>query len=120
MDTKFVISQLVTAVITIITTIIVVRYSLKGSLGVSQETKSKMKRMLALYAVILFNLAYFGVVLWRLISLVRQDSTPTRLDVLFISLFTIIVTVYISGAAALLTYKIIIRLFRRLFDSTHT
>jgi hypothetical protein len=88
LDTKFVISQLVTAVITIITTIVVVRVTLKpSSIGLAQSQKDKLKAIAATCAYLLTQLGALGICIYWLRSHVIQTTPVTRGEIIWIALW---------------------------------
>ena len=96
MDSKFVISQIVTAVITIVTTTIVVRLSLKGTLGINEKYKSKLKSLAIIGIAISVLLLILTVSIWKLWQLVSQspESPITRMEVWQISILSFLTCLY--------------------------
>ena len=80
MDTKFVIVQLVNALIIIITTVVVTRVTLKGNLGISQTYKEKFKIKAIMYGLILILLGILGITDMASggLGAVRSSPNPPR------------------------------------------
>src|SRR5687767_11977449 len=95
MDTDFVITQLVNAVIVIITTIIVTRLTLKSSRRVSQTQRGKLKLRAARYVYIFIVLLFLAFSVWRLFMLVLSDLPLTRVDAMQIAFWTCILLTYV-------------------------
>ena len=112
MDTKFVISQLVNAVIVIVTTVIVTRLTLKGSLGISENTKTRIKTTGMIYGVILLMLLHFGHSVWRTYNFINEPEPPTRLEIVIVSGYTWTISVYFWLIGAGVTY-LVFKKFRR-------
>jgi hypothetical protein len=102
MDIKFIITQVVNAVIIIITTIIVTRLSMKGSLSIKPSTKVKLKRIAKIYGLLLFMVAHFSYTVWRLYVAMTATGPVSRRDVMNIASHISIINFYvIFGACAL-------------------
>jgi hypothetical protein len=95
MDTKFVVSQLITAIITIITTIIVVRVTLKGGFEVSQRLKTRFRGIANRYGRYTKLIIDLSLLVLMLIGLYRWCwvnwyQIPNRAEVFCISFLVFI------------------------------
>ncbi len=110
MDKKFVVSQLINAAITIITTVVVVRVTLKGSLGISQRLTAKLRETANRYGkytkliidLIFLVLMLIGLYRW---CWVNWYQIPNRAEVFCISLLVLAASFFLGSA------------FNDLFDS---
>jgi hypothetical protein len=85
MDTNLLINQAVTAIVTIVTTIIVVRLSHnQGKLDVTSKLKATFTPKVRAYMSLIFDVgmcAWLAVLLYQLVA---ETSLPTRPEVFFI------------------------------------
>jgi len=108
MDSKFVITQLINAVVTVVTTIIVVRVTMKGNLEISPRLKQRLKHTIGRYGTLAL---YASVLALFVIGLIRwvwfhRDELPNRAEVFMISLMTSI-GLYVLGALVNALFDII-------------
>jgi hypothetical protein len=90
MDRNQIITLLVNAVITIVTTAVVVRLSLnKGKLGVTSKVKAKLTPKFKAYIKLILSLLIFICIILYLYWEIRKPALPTRLDVFGIVFNTI-------------------------------
>jgi hypothetical protein len=89
MDKTQISTLVLNAVVTIGTTIIVKRVTLKGgSLGLSQSLAKRVKNSSVLYADFIFSIFWVLVTVTQLFSLIRRPESLTRLDAFYIAFFT--------------------------------
>jgi hypothetical protein len=90
MDKKFVITQLINAALTVATTIIVVRFTMKGNLGISPRFKQRLKSTTGKYGGLVINffaLSTITLALIRWVGLHRFEIT-NRAEVFIICVLT--------------------------------
>jgi len=99
MDSKFVITQLINAAVTVLTTIIVVRVTMKGSLEISPKFKQRLRHTMGRYGGLFFNALFLAVSVIGLVRWVgfRRDDLPNRAEVFMISFMTVF-GLYMLGA----------------------
>jgi hypothetical protein len=98
-----VISQLIQAVLVIVTTIITVRYTQLGSLGISEKLKGKFKtRLSKITAIILAVVMPALIVLFTSLAvrrIVLTEGPPTRMDVFYIAFYMIVAAFWLGQTA---------------------
>jgi hypothetical protein len=97
MDRSQIINLLVNAVITIITTAVVVRLSLnKGKLGITSKVKARVTPKVKAYVRLILSVLLLIIVSINLYRDVSKPGLPTRTDVLVIILSTASVGIWIG------------------------
>lgn len=92
MDKRFVVTQLINAAITIVTTILVVRFTLKGSLGISPILRARFKSTARRYAdIVLFGLTVVMVIVALYRDIFSRGTVPaTHADAFIIAMLVVI------------------------------
>jgi hypothetical protein len=89
-------SQLVNALIVIITTIITVRVTQSGSLGISKKFKTRLKMIALRYILVFAPLVMLIFVTYLLSNYLRRTTPIERSDVFYISLYTVMLAYWID------------------------
>ena len=108
MDSKFVITQLINAAVTIVTTIIVVRVTMKGNLEINPRFKQRFRSTIGKYGALILVSSGLVIIVTGLIRWVwlRRDDLPNRAEVFIISLMTF-GGLYMLGAAVDVLFDIV-------------
>jgi hypothetical protein len=89
-DKHQIISQVVNAIITVVTTTAVIRLSLnRGTFGITSAFKTRLRARLARYSLISFDVFMFLLISFQLYLDVRSPEPLSRLAVLYIVIWTL-------------------------------
>src|SRR5688572_23438282 len=94
MDRQFLITQLINAVLIIVTTIIVTRVTVKGSFGISQNTKERLKTIAINVIAVIVNLFNIVWVARGLFIALRVQTPITRREVMHIAIYVSTLAIY--------------------------